>query len=41
MEVSHLWRLTIEVFKILKSINPDFMHTFLKKGSHYARKKVT
>ena len=39
MEVSHLWRLAIEVFKILKSLNPDFMHTYLKKGLHSARIK--
>ena len=38
MEVSRLWRLAIEVFKTLKALNPDFMHTYFKKGSHSARK---
>ena len=31
MEVSHLRRLAIEVFKTLKSFNQDFMHTDFKK----------
>ena len=39
MEVSRLRRLTIEVFKTLKSLNPYFMHTYFKKGSHSARRK--
>ena len=39
MEVSRLRRLAIEVFKTLKSLNPDFMHTHFKKGSHSARRK--
>ena len=39
MEVSRLQRLVIEVFKTLKSLNPDFTHTYSKKGSHSARKK--
>ena len=39
MEVSRLWRLTVEVFKTLKSLNPDFMHTYFKKDSHSARAK--
>ena len=39
MEVSRLRRLTIEVFKTLKSLNPDFMHTYFKKGSHSSRRK--
>ena len=39
MEVSRLWRLAIEVFKTLKSLNPDFMHIYFKKGSHSARRK--
>ena len=41
MEVSRLWRLVIEVFKTLKSLNPDFMHIYFKKGSHSARRKMT
>ena len=39
MEVSRLWRLAIEVFKTLKSLNPEFMHSYFKKGSHPARRK--
>ena len=38
-EVSRLWRLAIEVFKTLESLNPDFMHTYFKKGSYSARRK--
>ena len=41
MEVSRLRRFAIEVFKTLKPLNPDFMHTHFKKGSHSARKKMT
>ena len=37
MEVS---RLPIEVFKTLKSLNPEFMHTYFKKGSHSAMRKI-
>ena len=40
MEVSRLRRLAIEVFKTLESLNPDFMHTYFKKGSHSARRKI-
>ena len=39
MEVSRLRRLAIEVFKTLKSLNADFMHTYLRKGSHSTRRK--
>ena len=39
MEVSRLRRLAIEVFKNLKSLNPNFMHTYFKKASHSARRK--
>ena len=39
MEVSCLSRLAIEIFKTLKSLNPDFMCTYFKKGSHFARRK--
>ena len=39
MEVSRLRRLAIENFKTLKSLNPDFMRTYFKKGSHSSRRK--
>ena len=39
MEVSRLRRLAIENFKTLKSLNPDFMCTYFKKGSHSSRRK--
>ena len=39
MEVSRLRRLAIEVFKTLKSLNPDCMHIYFKNGSHSARRK--
>ena len=39
MEVRHLRRLAIEVFRNLKSLNPSFMHTYFKKGSYSARRK--
>ena len=39
MEVSHLWILATEVFKTIKSSNPDFMYTYLKKDSHFAWRK--
>ena len=39
MEVSRLRRLAVKVFKTLKSLNPDFMRTSFKKGSHSARRK--
>ena len=38
MEVSCLRRLAIKIFKTLYSLNPDFMCTYFKKGSHPARK---
>ena len=38
MEVCHLWRLE-KVFKALKSLNTDFMHTYFEKGLHSARGK--
>ena len=38
MEVCRLWRLE-KVFKTLKSLNPDFMHTYFEKGLHSARRK--
>ena len=41
MEVSWLRGLAIEVFKTLKSLNLDFMRSYLKKGSHSERKKMT
>ena len=39
MEVSRLRRLAIEVFKTLKSLNPDFVPTYFKKSSHSASRK--
>ena len=39
MEVNCLRRLAIEVFKTLKSLDLDFMHTYFKKDSHSARRK--
>ena len=39
MEVNHLWKLAIEVFKTIKYSNPDFMYTYFKKDSHSARRK--
>ena len=39
MEVSCLRRLAIEVFKTLKSLNPDFVPTYFKKSSHSASRK--
>ena len=39
MEVSRLRRLSIEVFKALKFLNPDFMRTYFKKGSHSPGRK--
>ena len=39
MEVSCLSRLAIEIFKTLKSLNPDFMCTYFKKVSNSARRK--
>ena len=38
MEVCRLWRLE-KFFKTLKSLNPNFMHTYFKKGLHSARRK--
>ena len=32
MVVSFLRRLVVEVFQTLKSLNPDFMYTYFKKG---------
>ena len=37
MEVS---RLPIKIFKTLKSLNPYFMDTYFKQGSHSTRKKM-
>ena len=39
MEVSRMWNLAIEVFKTLKSLNPDFKHTYFNKCSQSAGKK--
>ena len=39
IEVRHLKGLEIEGFKTLKSLNPDFMYTYFKKGSHSGRGK--
>ena len=39
MEVSLLRRLAIKVFKALKTLNPDFMHTYFKRGSYSARRQ--
>ena len=39
MEVTHLWKLAIEVFKTIKSSNPDFMYAYFKNYSHSARRK--
>ena len=39
MKVSRLRRLAIGVFKTLKSLNPGFINTYFKKGSHSARRK--
>ena len=39
MEVSHMWNLTNQVLKTLKSLNPDFKHTYFNKCLHSARKK--
>ena len=39
MEVSHLRRLAIEIFKTLKSLHLDFMHVYFNKDSHSARRK--
>ena len=41
MEVNFLRKLAIEVFKTLKSLNPEFMFNYLKQGSHSARIKMT
>ena len=39
MDLNFLRKLAIEVFKTLKSLNPDFMHTYFQKCSHSARRK--
>ena len=39
MEVSRLQKLANEVFKALKFLNSDFMSTYFKKGSRFARRK--
>ena len=39
MEVSRLRRLSIEVFKTSKFLNPDFMRTYFKKSSHSPGRK--
>ena len=36
MEVSRLQSLAIKVFKTLKSLNPDLMHTYFERCSHSA-----
>ena len=41
MEVSHLCKLAIEVFKTIKSSNLDFMYAYLKKDSHTTGEKMT
>ena len=40
IEVSRLRRLAIEVFKTLKSLNPDFMYTYFTKGSQSGRRII-
>ena len=39
MEKIRLRRLAIEVFETLKSLNPYFICTYFKKGSHSGRRK--
>ena len=39
MEKIPLRRLAIEVFETLKSLNPYFIRTYFKKGSHSGRRK--
>ena len=39
MEVSHLCKLAIEVFKTIKSSNLDFMYAYFKKDSHTTGEK--
>ena len=40
MEVSHLWRLAIKVFKAVKSLNPDFnAHVFQERFTLCLEKK--
>ena len=41
MEVNHLCKLAIEVFKTIKSSNPDFMYAYFKKDLHSAGEKIT
>ena len=40
MEMSRLQRLAVEVFKTLRSLKPEFIHTYFKKDSHSARRKT-
>ena len=39
MKVSRLRRLAIELFKTLKFLDPDFMHTYFKRGSDSTKRK--
>ena len=39
MEVNSMQKLAIDVFKTLKSLNPDFMHTYFKVRT-LQRKKI-
>ena len=39
MEVNRLRELPADVCYTLKSLNPEFMHIYLKEGSHFARRK--
>ena len=39
MKASRLRRLSIEVFRTFNSLNPEFMRTYFKKGSHFATRK--
>ena len=39
IEVNNLQKLAAEVWNTLKSVNPDVMHTYFKKGSHFALRK--
>ena len=41
MEVSYLFKLAIEVFKTIKSSNPDFKYAYFKKDSHTTGEKMT
>ena len=39
IEVNRLQKLATAVFKTLKFSNPGFMHIYLKKGLHFAKRK--